>query len=392
MMKFCWLGLFFLSSVLSVAQKPAPSSTVSGRVFCSDTNAPARMAMVMLEPAETAGRQPSKAIYSQAVRTLLDGSFSIPHVAPGMYYLIASAPGYVSPLAALGVSPEDLVKQDDSLKQKINSMVPHVIVQANLPASIDVTLERGAAVSGTVLYDDGSPATGLDVSLLVRRKDKWVPIPSGPFDSFRHTETDDRGTYRISGLPAQEYLVAVTLRLDKVTYEFGNGGTGMSMSAGFSLPVYSGGAWRTKDATPFSVKLGEERHGEDVQIAISRLHTVRGTLTAAHDGHVVNGGSIQLLHADDKSEAAKVDLTKDDNGFLFQFIPDGDYILHVVNASDTEYEEIPNPPGTVPPSRIKSQVVRSYGPVDEPLHVDRDIIGLAVSVPDLAPGKVPGNQ
>jgi hypothetical protein len=347
------------------------------------------MAMVMLEPASG---QASKAVYSQAVHTLLDGSFTIPHVTPGTYYVIASALGYVSPLAALGISPEDLVKHDDNLRQKITRMVPYVTVQANLPASIEVILERGAAVSGTVLYDDGSPATGLNVSLLVRKKDKWVPIQSGPFDTSYHTQTDDRGAYRISGLPAQQYLVEVDLSMNKVTYEFGNGGIAMSTSPGFSLPVYSGGAWRTKDAALFSVKLGEDRQGEDIQIAISQLHTVRGMLTAAHDGHVVNGGSIQLLHADDKSDAAKIDLTKDDNGFTFQFIPDGDYVLHIANASDTEYEEIPNPPGTVPPSIIKPHRVRSYGPVDEPLHIDRDITGLAIAVPDLTPGKNQGSQ
>jgi hypothetical protein len=78
------------------------TSTVSGRVYCADTNVPARMATVVLQPAEavdafSSGK--SVSTVAEGVQTLLDGSFFIPNVVPGTYYVIASLPGYVSPMA-----------------------------------------------------------------------------------------------------------------------------------------------------------------------------------------------------------------------------------------------------------------------------------------------------
>jgi hypothetical protein len=399
-MRFCFFGLLLIPAVTLLAQqsstdKAAATSTVTGHVYCADTNAPARMATVMLEPAEAADAHSSGghgrvSTYVSAVQTLLDGSFSIAHVAPGSYYVIASEPGYVSALASLGVSVVDLQKPDDTLKDKI-AKVPRITVQPNLPAAIDVTLERGAAVSGTVLFDDGSPAGGLEVHLLARKKDEWAAMEFGPFETSAQAQTDDRGAYRISGLPAREYLVEVDLHLAKKTYEFdGHGNTGMSSDAGYSLPIYSGGSWRKKDAAAVSLKSGEDRAGEDIQIPLSQLHSVRGAITAARDGHVVNGGSVSLIHADDKSQAVSTRLTKDDNGFAFSFIPEGDYILRVSGAADIEYEEIPNPPHSVPPTRSEEHTLHRYGNPDQAIHIDRDLSGLTIAVPEL-PEKAQAN-
>lgn len=394
-MRSCVLWLLLFSGCAAIvfaqqssADKTAPTSTVSGHVYCADTNAPARMATVMLEPAEAAdahqqGRHDHASTYASAVQTLLDGSFSIPHVAPGTYYVIASVPGYVSPLSALGISAEDIQKPDDTLRNKIANTVPRILVQQNLPVAIDVTIERGAAVSGTVLFGDGSPAGGLEVHLLIRKKDKWVYLQYGPNETAAQTRTDDRGVYRISGLPAREFLVEVDLQLNKMTYEFGAGGSGTSTEVGYSLPIYSGNIWRKKDATPVSLRSGEDRAGEDIQIPISKLHTVRGSITAARDGHTINGGSVSLLHADDKSEAARASLTKDDNVFAFSFVPEGDYILHVAGAADLEYEEIPNPPHSVPQTRTEVHTLHIYGSTDQALHIDGDLPGLTVAVPEL---------
>src|SRR5579862_409764 len=64
--------------------------TVSGHVYCADTNAPARMATVVLQPASALDaidptQETQVASHGEAVETLLDGSFAIRHVAPGSY-------------------------------------------------------------------------------------------------------------------------------------------------------------------------------------------------------------------------------------------------------------------------------------------------------------------
>ena len=51
-MRFALLAPFcFLASVAVPAQQKPATTVVSGHVYCADTNAPARMASVLLEPA-----------------------------------------------------------------------------------------------------------------------------------------------------------------------------------------------------------------------------------------------------------------------------------------------------------------------------------------------------
>ena len=66
-------------------------------------------------------------------------------------------------------------------------------------------MNRGAAIAGTVTYDDGSPAIGIRVVLLHRNakgefKDEYQPSRFVP-------PTDDHGRYRVDALPPDDYIV-----------------------------------------------------------------------------------------------------------------------------------------------------------------------------------------
>ncbi len=140
--------------------KTAPAGTIAGHVFYADTNGPARLAQVLVELAEaidgfTPGANKSVSAHFTGVQTMPDGSFTVPHVAPGTYYVYASAPRYLSPLAKLGITDSELNSPDKAVKEAIARTIPRVTVSADRVVSADLTLERGAAVSGTVLYDDG---------------------------------------------------------------------------------------------------------------------------------------------------------------------------------------------------------------------------------------------
>ncbi len=396
-LRLVWLSCCVaMASAQQKTMEEGATSTVTGRVFCADTSAPARMASVILQPADAIdalkpGGENHVSSHGESVETLLDGSFTLQHVAPGNYYVIASLPGYISPFASLMIPDDDPNSADGIAAKKKPMAAPRITVQANVPAAASVTIERGAAVSGTVLYDDGSPASGLHVMLLVRSKDAWIPLPSNPIGNASYSAgTDDEGHFRISGLPARDYLLEAELNLSKTTYSVDeHGSTSVSMNSFYSLSIYSGGKTRPKDAVPFSLSLGEDRHGEDIEIPISKLHTVRGSLVAAHDGHLVNGGSLSLLNPDDKTEAGRTSLTRDEDGFTFHFIPEGDYILRVSSAADTEYVEIPNAPHSMPPSRTEARTSRNYGSADYPIHIEADLSGVVVAVPDLPDQKIP---
>ena len=89
---------------------PDASGTVTGHVFFDDAKAPARKATVYLQPvaslqvdasSERSSGHSNGPVTTVVVGTQFDGSYSFTHVAPGSYYVIASCPGYISPLVAL---------------------------------------------------------------------------------------------------------------------------------------------------------------------------------------------------------------------------------------------------------------------------------------------------
>jgi hypothetical protein len=349
------------------------------------------MARVLLQPAELVDeynehRQNGVVTRGQAVQTEVDGSFVIPHVAPGTYYVIASLPGYLSPLGPLMSGPGNLPELAGPEAKKIASSVPRVKVQANLPASINVSLERGAAVSGSIVYDDGSPASGVEVNLLVRRENQWVQLPPNPFQIERHANvTDDQGAFRISGVPPQQYVLEAQMSITSWEYSSdGKGNFGSSFGGHiYSFSTYSGNKSRLKDARSFSVKAGEERRGEDIEIPVSKLHTVRGTVLATRDGHVINRALVSLIYPDDKTQASWAWVSNsDDSFFQLNFVPEGDYILVVNEAADNDYVETPDPVNKGF-RQIVAHVLRSYGTARVSLHVEGEMAGVTINVPDL---------
>jgi uncharacterized protein (DUF2249 family) len=145
--------------------------------------------------------------------------------------------------------------------------------------------------------------------------------------------------------------------------------------------VYSGNTTRSKGAVPFKLTSGEERQGEDMNVPLSKLHTVRGTLVAARTGRLLNGGKVSLLNAADRSAAYDTKLTNEEEGFTFNYVFEGDYILRVDSASEMEYREI-SVPGGIPPTRIESHVVRTYGSTEQLLHVGGEVSDLIISAPE----------
>jgi 5-hydroxyisourate hydrolase-like protein (transthyretin family) len=214
---------------MNVGAGKAASGTVTGHVLLDDTKGPAHNATVHLQPAaeleadapsgQTAGRESGSV--TVGVQARLDGSFAFSHIAAGHYYVIASCPGYISPNTLLSLAEErsgygdwrPLDLAHAAAKKRILAALPRVTAQPGVPAAIDATLDRGAAISGAVTYDDGTPAAGLRVSALARMtengKETWAEFNTRPHGQGESVFTDDRGNYRIAGLPARAYIVRV---------------------------------------------------------------------------------------------------------------------------------------------------------------------------------------
>jgi hypothetical protein len=417
-MRVQWVTVFFLCSLASFGQQPATGSApnassvnipvsgvVNGHVYLGDTKTPARKATVYLQPAAAlredgppgGGNRRDNGI-TISIETSFDGSYSFSHVPFGSYYVVAVQPGYISPFTSLSVAagrsepgdPESLGPERKTAREVVLKSIPQVDVQSSLPISIDVVLERGGAISGTIVYDDGSPGTGLEVSALIRSshtgKESWNPVGTMLDQIFDSIVSDDRGNYRISGLPAGKYIVLASLSATRsITYISAHGSLGTSSNSNTSrLEIYSGSTPRMKDASSFSITLGEERSGEDIQIPLNKLHTISGNFVSALDGHMVNSGQAALLNADDKSFVAASNATEDNPGFVFYFVYEGDYILSSAMSADVNFVEVSQPHSDFPMlPEFESQVSHFYGSASEPLHVAGDMSDVTIAVPEI---------
>jgi hypothetical protein len=198
-------------------------------------------------------------------------------------------------------------------------------------------------------------------------------------------ESDDLGNYRISGLPAGKYIVVASLNATKsITYisKYSSAGT-TSNGSNSTLTIYSGSTPRQKDASSFSIALGEERRGEDIQMPLSKLHTVSGSFVSAQDGHIINSGEAQLLNADDKTFIAVAHTTHDDPRFVFYFVYEGDYILSSAMSADVEYVQVSQPHSDVVQlPQYDANAHRFYGYASQQLHVDGDMDNVILKVPE----------
>lgn len=396
---------FALAAVGQQAAQPAQSlakpiyGSVTGHVTC-ENNVPARLASVTLLPISDApdsrtlvlsdGR--SQQLVLTPVDTGLDGRFVIPRVAPGYYYVVVEYPGYISPTAQF--TSDDLAHPSLEMQKFIAGVLPTVAVDPSRVSTVDIQLRRGASISGSIRYDDGSPAPGLNIRVLRKNPSgKWVGVRVKGAVGSNRAASDDQGHYRIVGLPAGEYILETKLEVSEhyITHLFdsvtGSGGNS-SGSTKFGISIYSGGETRLRNAAHIKLDDGEDDSNEDIVIPLSKLHSVTGTIVQARTGHVVNAGTAVLLYPDDNAEAASAKVDKDDSSFRFDFVPEGNYILKVTNARDVSREEIPNgPPGTVPPTWTKETTIKTYGPQQQPIIIAGDVSGVLVSVPDPASEK-----
>jgi hypothetical protein len=380
----CLVPLSICAQTQTQTQADATGS-VSGHVYCADTNQPARFATVLLQPPPhkfVPTEQPSP---SPIARTALDGSFHFTRVKAGTYYLLAEQPGYVSPIAK--IPSIDMNNPDQAVVENMEKALNKITVAANKDTTAEIELERGAAIAGTIHYDDGSPASSVEVSLFRQEKDRKLAAVTlqladrmGIVSPKTTVQTDDRGNFRISGLPAGKYVAETAFPTTSVSYAGLFGGPTLidvRNNESAALRVYSGNVFRSKDAKAIEIVAGEERDGADITIPLLGLHSINGSVVALSDGHPVNMGNILLLYADDQTTLRTVDLDQDGR-FSLAYVPEGEYILRVGGAADTVKETKHDGPMHYETDKP----VRTYGSVDQPIILHADVPSLIINVPE----------
>ncbi len=376
-----WPLLLPLLTIAAAAQTNSSArhatGTVTGHVYCADTNAPARMARVRLESAkEESGSNPQSSSDVQVggiVQTALDGSFIIPNVPLGSYYVMATLSGYLSPPPSH--EDDDAAPPAAALKPRVAPS--EITVQADQAASIDIRLERGAAVSGTVRFDDGSPAVGVHVGPVPIARSQIKSSYSSDFGVQGDVVTNDLGHYRISGMHGGRYAVEALLsHVDLVpgtNRDFPSSDLMRSV-----LVIYSGDATRKSAAASFTLTAGEERTGEDITIPLSKLHTIIGVVTAARDGHPISAGNLALMSPEDKEMVADAEIAGDGT-FQLEAVPEGSYVLRILDAHDTMKSS-------------RDKITDRYGDLEQPLKIESDVPNLVLAVPEMKQSSAPASQ
>jgi len=129
-------------------------------------------------------------------RTDEGGRFRIAGLAAGSYYVIPLAPGFVYS-ADEGIGPSGKTVK---------------VSEGENIENVDIEIYRGGVITGRVTDSQGKPLVRMQVLLSRLEKDRQSFPNSGYGPSLEMYMTDDRGVYRIFGLPVGRYLVSVGFR------------------------------------------------------------------------------------------------------------------------------------------------------------------------------------
>jgi 5-hydroxyisourate hydrolase-like protein (transthyretin family) len=198
---------------VSANYQPAPErvSTVRGRIFYGDTGRPLRRAgFILLSSSGMGGGREFSGVTNER------GEFEIKNVREGRYFISVSTPGVLSPFSSLLTLDGAFTrgKMEEQMANVVRDF-QEIIVTGNGDVDATVTVKRGAAISGRIVYADGEPAAGIRVEVLRKTGGEYsavVPNISEIFGAILGggaggMKTDDRGVFRVAALPAGEYIV-----------------------------------------------------------------------------------------------------------------------------------------------------------------------------------------
>ncbi len=363
------------------AEPVASFGSVTGHVYLVGSNAPARFARVALQPFDV--KDPPQGAPGKTVpvpftiyQTDLNGGFRIDHVRAGMYYVVVNSPGCLSPFATF--TKEELQNPSPEVAARIASAVPAVSVRPNATADVTLRLQKGAALSGVVRFDDGTPFAEAYVLVNKRGPDgKWTQ----PRATEAGTVTDTDGHWAIHGLPAGDYRLQVNLAVEERHQSALLGDNQSSWNnTKMSMPVYLGDTTRQRDAKVVTLEAGQQMDAEDITAPVSKMHTITGALVDAKTGQSLNAGHVSLEYADDGKEIVSTSIDSESRTFTLPFVMEGEYKLTSKDAHEARFEQMGDPDNDPFHQNRKEITVRQYAPGEMPLVVQGDMSAVNLAV------------
>jgi hypothetical protein len=297
---------------------PAPQARVTGHVRCADTRGPARNAVVLLFSLDGQNRQ--------FQRVGPDGTYLFERVVPGEYIVITYLDGYLSPFDKVNITPADTTIAQ--LFDKIVAAQGSLKVGTQGTQTLDILLDRGAIVSGRVLYSDGSPAIQVGIEL----QDTTAPSskPGMPYIQLgdiarsefvpQPLETDDQGRFRVAGVRPGTYRIAA-VQLQRLPDQIEDSYIRSILGA---LRYYTNGTIHPSLALTYTLVAGEELPGLEIRIPLDGFHSVQGRVLAS-DGRTITSAEVTASETSDP--ALYFTTVVSDGSFRFDRLPPGTYRL-----------------------------------------------------------------
>ena len=264
------------------AVMPQGTSSISGRVLAADTGRPVKRARVAVAGGGRGGR---------STTTDDQGRYAVAGLAAGNYNVTASKAGFVD--AAFGQ------------RRPLQPGTPVQVIDNQAVADVDLRLTRGGVITGRVLDEDGEPLARARVTVqryqYIRGERQLTPAGAD--------QTDDRGQYRVFGLPPGDYYVSASATglfelfgrgLQQLAAGIGGGGgrgvggrggrgqlaalAGSDPEVSGYAPTYYPGVASAGEAGKVSIAPGQELGGIDFQIQLVPLATVSGIVAGAEAG------------------------------------------------------------------------------------------------------------
>ena len=210
------------------------------------------------------------------------GRFSFHEVPPGRYRFEVSRPGFL---------PAKTVWQN-------NARLPEAFLFENDAEGLSVKLLPATTITGKVRHHDGEPAARVGVEAW---REHWVRNRHA-FEMARSTITDDRGEYRLTGLPPGRYYIAAVAAPfrgnEDVDEQWVRDSSGVLRPPERPVTTFLPSAWKLSEATPMHAPAGAEIGNADIFIAQTRVGTINGRITHGGNGQPVQGATIRLMRED----------------------------------------------------------------------------------------------
>lgn len=375
----CSLAATSSGHALQAGQSKEPTGSISGRVTLGDKPAPG-VTVLLASPDSGPIDKPLP-----QTTTDEDGHFQLTHIPAGNYLVQTFTPAFVGP--------------SDEMRGRAGKVIN--LSEGEAVEDIDIALTRGGVITGRVIDANGQPLVQESVHLTAldeRGQKRGVNMPY----SFMLT-TDDRGVYRLFGVPAGRYIVSVGVDT-RFTYARPNFGTN------YYPLTYHPDAKDESRAAVIEVTSVSEAVGIDITLgAASRAYRASGRIVDADTGKPVAGLSYGYgaLQQDGRSFGSNTTSGASSNSrgeFQLDGIMPGHYAAYASSSGVTASEfysdlasfEIID--ADVPGLEIKVHrgsaitgvvVVEGEAPEDAPklsnLRIDANVTSQSISAPRFAP-------